>query len=84
MKEYSLDVDVRILDLLGPSLYTNIYYVLAELIANAYDADANNVYVIVDDNRIVVEDDGRGMSYKNNVVTRKIMNGTSLNRIIQS
>ncbi|MBE5918183.1 MAG: hypothetical protein E7273_15255 [Pseudobutyrivibrio ruminis] len=59
MKEYSLDVDVRILDLLGPSLYTNIYYVLAELIANAYDADANNVYVIVDDNRIVVEDDGR-------------------------
>ena len=84
MKEYSLDVDVRILDLLDPSLYTNIYYVLAELIANAYDADANNVYVIVDDNRIVVEDDGRGMSYKNNVVTRKIMNGTSLNRIIQS
>jgi len=59
VKEYSLDVDVRILDLLGPSLYTNIYYVLAELIANAYDADANNVYVIVDDNRIVVEDDGR-------------------------
>lgn len=39
-KEYKLNIDPRILELLGPSLYTNIYYVLAELIANAYDADA--------------------------------------------
>lgn len=39
-KEYKLEIDPRILELLGPSLYTNIYYVLAELIANAYDADA--------------------------------------------
>ena len=43
---YELDIDVRILELLGPNLYTNIYYVLAELIANAYDADAHNVYII--------------------------------------
>ena len=34
-KEYKLNIDPRILELLGPSLYTNIYYVLAELIANA-------------------------------------------------
>lgn len=40
MKEYQLNVDPRILELLGPNLYTNIYYVLAELVANAYDADA--------------------------------------------
>ena len=39
MKEYQLNVDPRILELLGPNLYTNIYYVLAELVANAYDAD---------------------------------------------
>ena len=45
-KEYKLNIDPRILELLGPSLYTNIYYVLAELIANAYDADAHNVYII--------------------------------------
>jgi len=30
-------------ELLGPNLYTNIYYVLAELIANAYDADTKRV-----------------------------------------
>ena len=45
-KEYKIEIDPGILELLGPSLYTNIYYVLAELIANAYDADAKNVYII--------------------------------------
>lgn len=64
MKEYRLNVDPRILELLGPNLYTNIYYVLAELIANAYDADANNVYIISNKDDIRVEDDGHGMSYE--------------------
>lgn len=65
MKEYQLNVDPRILELLGPNLYTNIYYVLAELIANAYDADAKNVYIIANPDDIRVEDDGHGMSYAN-------------------
>lgn len=64
MKEYNLNVDPRILELLGPNLYTNIYYVLAELIANAYDADARNVYIIANKDDIRVEDDGHGMSYE--------------------
>lgn len=69
-KTYELDIDVRILELLGPNLYTNIYYVLAELIANAYDADAHNVYIIEKDNKIIVEDDGTGMSYQNGDITK--------------
>ena len=64
-KEYKLNINPRILELLGPSLYTNIYYILAELIANAYDADAHNVYVIANKDDITVEDDGTGMSYQN-------------------
>ena len=64
-KKYKLDIDPRILELLGPNLYTNVYYVLAELIANAYDADAKNVYVIANEDNITVEDDGEGMSYSN-------------------
>lgn len=63
VKKYRLDVDPRILELLGPSLYTNIYYVLAELIANAYDADAKNVYIVASKDDVRVEDDGHGMSY---------------------
>lgn len=64
-REYKINIDPRILELLGPNLYTNVYYVLAELIANAYDANASNVYIMQKkDGRIIVEDDGRGMSYE--------------------
>lgn len=69
-KKYRLNIDPRILELLGPNLYTNIYYILAELIANAYDADANNVYIISDKDSIIVEDDGIGMSYKKKEVDK--------------
>lgn len=69
-KEYKLEIDPRILELLGPSLYTNIYYVLAELIANAYDADAKNVYIMAHKDDITVEDDGHGMSYAKGEITR--------------
>lgn len=62
-KQYRMQIDPSILELLGPSLYTNIYYVLAELIANAYDAQAKNVYIIAEKDSITVEDDGTGMTY---------------------
>jgi hypothetical protein len=64
-KEYRLNFDPRILELLGPSLYTNIYYILAELIANADAANAKNVYIVANKDNITVEDDGTGMSYEN-------------------
>lgn len=69
-KEYKIEIDARILELLGPNLYTNIYYVLAELIANAYGADAHNVYIISEENAIRVEDDGKGMSYKEGGISK--------------
>lgn len=72
-KEYKLNIDPRILELLGPSLYTNIYYVLAELIANAYDADAHNVYIIANKDDITVEDDGKGMSYATAISRNTLM-----------
>lgn len=78
-KQYEINVDPRILELLGPNLYTNIYYVLAELIANSYDADANNVYIISDLNSIIVEDDGHGMSYKNGDI-KKFLNVAGVSR----
>lgn len=78
-KEYKLNIDPRILELLGPSLYTNIYYVLAELVANAYDADAHNVYIIANKDDITVEDDGKGMSYNNGDV-QKYLNVAAVSR----
>lgn len=47
MKEYKIDIDESFLKVLGPQMYTNIYYVLGEVIANAYDADAENVYLTI-------------------------------------
>ena len=78
-KQYKLSIDPRILELLGPSLYTNIYYVLAELIANAYDADAHNVYIIDNNDNITVEDDGKGMSYANGDI-QKYLNVAAVSR----
>lgn len=78
-KKYELSIDPRILELLGPNLYTNIYYVLAELIANAYDADAHNVYVIATQDSIIVEDDGSGMSYTDGDID-KFLNVAGISR----
>lgn len=78
-KEYKLNIDPRILELLGPSLYTNIYYILAELIANAYDADAHNVYIIANKDDITVEDDGKGMSYEKGDI-QKYLNVAAISR----
>ena len=83
MKKYRLEVDPRILELLGPNLYTNIYYVLAELIANAYDADAKNVYIIAGKDDIRVEDDGHGMSYKAGDIT-KYLNVAGVSRTTET
>ena len=65
MKEYKIDIDESFLKVLGPQMYTNIYYVLGEVIANAYDADAENVYLTINSEKkiITIEDDGIGMNY---------------------
>lgn len=60
--DYTLKISPRMLELLSKDLYTNLYFVLAELIANAYDADAENVYVSINESEIRVEDDGNGMT----------------------
>lgn len=61
-KDFKLKVSPRMLELLSKDLYTNMYFVLAELIANAYDADAENVYIFIDEKEIRIEDDGSGMT----------------------
>jgi len=57
----------RILDHLGISAYNSVRKCLAELVANAYDADAHEVNItlpdIIDENAVItISDDGMGMS----------------------
>ena len=64
--EYTLDIDLNVLNHLGLNLYSNVPAVLAELIANAWDADASRVDVSVkdqdEDKRIIIQDNGCGMN----------------------
>lgn len=63
-----LKFDPRTIEHLGIKMYSRLPYALAELVANAYDAGADNVWITLIDNdpdnkRIIVEDDGDGMSF---------------------
>src|SRR5713101_5558577 len=56
------DVDAALLRELGERLVGRADIAVAELVKNAYDADASLVQIQIDKDRIVVEDDGHGMS----------------------
>lgn len=58
---YRMKIDLRVLDHLGIKLYSNAAAVLSEAVANAWDADAQNVQIRISKTEIVVEDDGIGM-----------------------
>ena len=64
MEKYEIKLDRRVLKQLGSQLYGDTPSVIAELVANSYDADAKNVWITIDtsNNNVIVEDDGKGMS----------------------
>lgn len=66
-KTVKLSASANLLKLMGRELITNEYVAVAELVKNAYDANASHVWIrfrLSDDNRqrrmIVIEDDGVG------------------------
>jgi hypothetical protein len=61
-RDYTVSIDLNVLNHLGINLYSNIPAVLSEVVANSWDADARNVYITVDDPSIIIEDDGCGMT----------------------
>jgi hypothetical protein len=76
--QYTMDIETTIVDKLGVKLYDKVSAVVAELVANSYDADAENVEVKLPLNKylathtddgvqqkgreIIVRDDGHGMT----------------------
>lgn len=62
--EYRMTLSLNVLNHLGIGLYSNIPAVLSELVANAWDADASTVSILlnIDAGVIEVTDDGRGMT----------------------
>ena len=61
---FQLTISLNTLEHLGINLYSNMAAVLSEIVANAYDADATRVRIEWDqsNDRIVIEDDGSGMT----------------------
>ncbi len=61
---YEMRLSLNVLEHLGLNLYSNIPAVLAEVVANAWDADATLVTIVLDTARqsITITDDGHGMS----------------------
>ena len=55
-------VDAALLRELGERLIGRAHIALAELVKNAYDADAHTCRIDIEDDRIVVTDDGHGIS----------------------
>ena len=49
-------------NIIGRDLITDDYVAVFELVKNAYDARANHVIIEFSENKIVIEDDGKGMS----------------------
>lgn len=65
-QELKMTFDPSTIQHLGLKMYSQIPAAIAELIANAYDADASRAEIKLyngDDKKIVVSDDGMGMSF---------------------
>lgn len=65
-EELKMSFDPNTIEHLGVRMYSTLPPVLAELIANAYDADAASVSLTLKDKgekEIIIEDDGVGMSF---------------------
>ncbi|MFD2671919.1 BbrUII/HgiDII family restriction enzyme [Marinicrinis sediminis] len=62
--EFKITISLNVLNHLGINLYSNIASVLAETVANAWDADAKSVDITIDreSNIITIFDDGHGMT----------------------
>ncbi|MFH6597385.1 ATP-binding protein [Ectopseudomonas khazarica] len=65
-KPLRINIDHNVLNHLGIGLYSNTPAVLTEIVANAWDADAEKVRINIypEKDKIVIYDDGCGMSYE--------------------
>lgn len=52
--KYQMTIDLNVLNHLGINLYSNIPSVISEVVANAWDADAEEVEVITKHKRSVM------------------------------
>ena len=84
MENVNFVVNSRLLDNIGLAMYSSLPKALSELVANSYDADAQNLWLtipkkIVKNSEIIIKDDGHGMS--KDFIKKSYMQIGSNNRI---
>jgi len=62
--KFTFAISLSVLDHLGRNLYRSFATVLGEAISNAWDADAENIYIYIDreNDNFFIKDDGIGMT----------------------
>lgn len=63
-KELKLVIQPKVIDHLGIKMYQKPVDVVAEFIANSWDADAELVSIDITDEKIIIQDNGIGMTFK--------------------
>jgi hypothetical protein len=61
---FSFAFSLEVLNHLGRGLYRSFATVIAEAVSNSWDAGATEVKITLDDNKLIVEDNGKGMNKK--------------------
>ena len=59
--KFTMSLSLNVLNHLGINLYSNVPAVLSEIVANSWDADAENVTIAISSDEIIIEDNGCGM-----------------------
>lgn len=63
MDKLQFKISSALKDLIGRDLIINDNVAIFELIKNSYDAYAENVEIVFEENKIIISDNGKGMSY---------------------
>ena len=59
-----MTINLNVLNHLGINLYSNVPAVLSEVVANSWDADATEVNIQIERDKITITDNGDGMTLK--------------------
>lgn len=62
-RAYTMKINLSVLDHLGLNLYSSMPAVLSETVANAWDADAETVTIVIGTQEVTISDDGLGMNH---------------------
>ena len=60
--KFTMSLSLNVLNHLGINLYSNVPAVLSEIVANSWDADAENVTIAISSDEIIIDDNGCGMT----------------------